>query len=143
MARVDIQCAKCLFPDVICDLLQSQLDPPTMGFLFSLGIFHGLNTNAAIRISKELIRFVFWMLEHKIPTNVLGILPVESVRGKLPTGFAIWWNKYTTTTSTPDISVSPDDFSEFDEFDDYEFDFERMLVQRGRRPLRRGPHHNF
>ncbi len=76
--------------------------------------YHGLNTNAAIRISKELIRFVFWMLEHKIPTNVLGILPVESVRGKLPTGFAIWWNKYTTTTSTPDISVSPDDFSEFD-----------------------------
>ena len=29
--------------------------------------YHGLNTDAAIRIAKELIRFVFWMMEHKIP----------------------------------------------------------------------------
>tara|TARA_Y100000590_G_scaffold438276_1_gene560909 strand:+ start:4358 stop:6877 length:2520 start_codon:yes stop_codon:yes gene_type:complete len=76
--------------------------------------YHGLNTSAAIRISKQLIRFVFWMLEHKIPTNVLGIIPVVSVRGKLPTGFAIWWNQYLITTSTPDIDVTPDDFGDFD-----------------------------
>lgn len=79
--------------------------------------YHGLNTNAAIRISKVLIRFVFWMLEHKIPTNVLGVIPVVSVRGKLPTGFAIWWHQYTTTTDTSDITVSPSDFGEFNAVD--------------------------
>jgi hypothetical protein len=76
--------------------------------------YHGLNTNAAIRIAQELIRFVFWMMEHKIPTNVLGVLPVESVRGKLPTGFAIWWNQYLITTETPDLKITIDDFGNFD-----------------------------
>ena len=76
--------------------------------------YHGLNTSAAIRIAKELIRFVFWMMEHKIPTNVLGVLPVVSVRGKLPTGFAIWWNEYLITTETSDLDITLDDFGDFD-----------------------------
>lgn len=76
--------------------------------------YHGLNTSAAIRIAQELIRFVFWMMEHKIPTNVLGVLPVVSVCGKLPTGFAIWWNQYLITTETPDLNITRDDFGDFD-----------------------------
>lgn len=75
--------------------------------------YHGLHTDAAIRIAKELIRFVFWMMEHKIPTNVLGVIPVVSVRGKLPTGFAIWWNQYLITTGTPDLKISLSDFGDF------------------------------
>ena len=76
--------------------------------------YHGLHTYAATLIAIQLIRFVFWMLEHKIPTNVLGVIPVVSVRGKLPTGFAIWWNQYLITTGTPDIDITLDDFGDFD-----------------------------
>ena len=76
--------------------------------------YHGLNTDAAIRITKQLIRFVFWMMEHKIPTNVLGVIPVVSVRGKLPTGFAIWWHQYLTTTGTPDLKILLSDFGDFE-----------------------------
>ena len=72
--------------------------------------YHGLNTRAAIRISVQLMDFVHWMLINKIPRNVLGVLPVESVRGKLQTGFAIWWNHYLSDTGVSDINVSLKDF---------------------------------
>lgn len=76
--------------------------------------YHGLTTDAAVWNARELIRFVFWLMEYKIPTNVLGVLPVESVRGKRETGFAIWWNYYLTATRMPDINVTIDDFGDFD-----------------------------
>ncbi|MEM7181199.1 MAG: hypothetical protein AAF518_09820 [Spirochaetota bacterium] len=76
--------------------------------------YHGLHTDAATRIAKQLIRFVFWLMEHKIPTNVLGVIPVVAVRGKLPTGFAIWWNQYLSTTNTNDVVVTPEDFGTFE-----------------------------
>lgn len=75
--------------------------------------YHGLNTCSAISASKALIRFVFWMLEHKIPTNVLGVIPVVSVRGKLPTGFAVWWNQYLITTDTDDLNFNSNNFGDF------------------------------
>ena len=75
--------------------------------------YHNLNTDAAIRIAKQLIIFVFWLMENKIPTIALGISADESIRGKIPIGFANWWNEFINTTSQYDIIIMPNDFGDF------------------------------
>lgn len=76
--------------------------------------YHGLNTHAATRVTKQLINFGKWMIFKQFPCSILGHMPVESVRGQLCNGFAIYWDLYLKDKNT-DINITPDDFGPFDE----------------------------
>lgn len=76
--------------------------------------YHQLNTDACVRLAKQLINFSFWMISKMYPSSVLGHMPVESVRGKLPNGFCKYWDEY-IKEGHPDIEVTPADFGEFEE----------------------------
>lgn len=71
--------------------------------------YHGLNTEASIRVTRQLMDFGFWMMKEHLPVKVLDVLPVESVRGKLPNGFNIYWKQYLRKKGLDDITLHPID----------------------------------
>ncbi len=77
--------------------------------------YHGLDTNASIRVTKQLIDFGFWLMTKQYPCSVLGHQPVSSVRGSLPNGFNTYWKQFIQETSTNEIVIGPGDFGLFDE----------------------------
>ena len=55
-------------------------------------------------------------MNQQFPCKILGHMEVDSVKGKLPSGFNIYWNKFLNETGTNDISVSLNDLQgEFNE----------------------------
>lgn len=73
--------------------------------------YHGLNTDASIRLTHQLYQFAMWMMNKDLPTTVLSVLPVESVRGTLGhNGFHHYWHAFLTETSAPDIEITESDF---------------------------------
>jgi hypothetical protein len=77
--------------------------------------YHGLNTSAAIRITRRLFDFALWLSENHYPTQILNYMPVSSARGILQPGFSFYWSKFITETEHEDIHLTPEDFGEFDE----------------------------
>jgi len=75
--------------------------------------YHGLNTLASIRIVKQLMNFGLWMISKEYPSSILGHIPVQSVRGKLPNGFCTYWMQY-LKAGNEDIDITLDDFGSFD-----------------------------
>ncbi|MGB0541667.1 MAG: hypothetical protein ACPGJP_03060 [Hyphomicrobiales bacterium] len=75
--------------------------------------YHLLNTKAAIRITKLLIEFGFWLSDNNFPVGVLDFQPIKSVRGVLPAGFSIYWDKFIKETCKEDIKLSQEDFGDF------------------------------
>jgi len=79
--------------------------------------YHGLNTQASIRVTNQLIQFAFWMMNKKYPCTVLGVIPIKSVKGQLPNGFNTYWTEWMSSTGNSDISIGLEDFGEFSESD--------------------------
>ncbi len=76
--------------------------------------YHGLSTESAIRITRQLLAFSMWMMCKQYPVSVLGHQPVSSVRGMLPNGFNRYWQEFLSeNVDNEDIVVKPDDFGEF------------------------------
>ncbi len=75
--------------------------------------YHGLNTEASIRLTNQLINFGIWMMNKNYPTTVLGVMEIKSVRGQLPNGFNIYWKEYMTETGASDLVITEADFGEF------------------------------
>jgi hypothetical protein len=76
--------------------------------------YHGLSTQAAIRVTRQLYDFCLWMMDKKYPGTVLGIQVVTSVRGQLPNGFNTYWKQF-LEEGNKDISITLEDFGAFDE----------------------------
>jgi len=76
-------------------------------------VYHGLNTNACIRIVQQLMNFGLWMISKEYPSSIVSHTPVQSVRGKLSNGFCKYWREY-IEDGNADIDVSLDDFGAFD-----------------------------
>ncbi len=77
--------------------------------------YHGLGTSASIRVTNQLIKFAFWMMDKKYPCSVLGITKVSAVKGQLPNGFNTYWTEWMESTDNSDIEIKIDDFGEFSE----------------------------
>lgn len=76
--------------------------------------YHGLGTEASIRITKKLMDFGFWMMSKTYPVSVLGIQPVNAVKGQLTNGFNPYWKEYLADTSSSEIEIKLEDFGPFD-----------------------------
>ena len=68
--------------------------------------YHGLGTNASIRVTNQLLSFAFYMLDKKYPGHVLG---------HQSNGFYYYWSTYLKETGKSDIIIQMDDFGVFDE----------------------------
>ena len=77
--------------------------------------YHGLGTNASIRVTNQLFQFALWMMGQKCPCSVLGVTKVSSVKGQLPNGFNTYWTEWLTKTANNDIEINLEDFGEFSE----------------------------
>jgi hypothetical protein len=77
--------------------------------------YHGLGTDASIRVTNQLFQFALWMMGQKYPCSVLGITKVSSVKGQLPNGFNTYWSEWLSKTGNFDINISLSDFGEFSE----------------------------
>ena len=67
--------------------------------------YHGLSTDASIRITKQLYSFAFWMMRQQYPCSVLN---------HQSGGFNTYWKKYISDSSdNTEIIVTPDDFGDF------------------------------
>ena len=75
--------------------------------------YHGLSTDASIRITRQLFDFGFFMMREMYPVGVLGHTKINSVRGELPNGFNTYWLRYLATGAL-DLVISPEDFGSFD-----------------------------
>jgi hypothetical protein len=75
--------------------------------------YHGLSTEASIRITRQLYGFCMWMMEKKYPGTVLGHQLVNSVRGQLPNGFNTYWKMF-LTEGNKDLVITPADFGHFE-----------------------------
>ena len=89
--------------------------------------YHGLSTEASIRITRQLYEFCMWMMEKEYPCSVLGHQTVTSVRGQLPNGFNTYW-KYFLNEGNKDIVVTPNDFGS--SFDQEQYLNETVLYQK-------------
>ena len=89
--------------------------------------YHGLSTEASIRITRQLYEFCMWMMEKEYPCSVLGHQTVTSVRGKLPNGFNTYWNEF-LKEGNKDIVVTPNDFCSG--FDQDQYLNETVLYQK-------------
>ena len=76
--------------------------------------YHLLNTQTAIEIAKKLFQFGLWLVENNFPCGILDFQPVKSVRGEIPAGFSVYWEKFIKDTGIEDISLNPDNFGDFD-----------------------------
>ena len=83
--------------------------------------YHGLNTAACARIVRQLMDFGLWMISKEYPCSIVGHMPVQSVRGKLPNGFCTYWAEYLEAShahahahANTDIDVTIEDFGPFD-----------------------------
>lgn len=79
--------------------------------------YHGLCTNASVRVTNQLIQFGFWMMNKKYPCTVLGVTKVNSVKGQLPNGFNTYWKEWMKLTGNTDIKINLNDFGNFSESD--------------------------
>ena len=77
--------------------------------------YHGLNTNASIRMCNQLVKFGFWLMNREYPVAVLGVTQVNSIRGCLLNGFSYYWSQYLVETGESEQTFTPEDFGEFDE----------------------------
>jgi len=76
--------------------------------------YHGLNTDASIRVTAQLFQFVIWMgITKGYPASVLDHQPVVATRGVLSNGFNNYWQEFLIETDSIDITLTPDDFGEF------------------------------
>lgn len=80
--------------------------------LIDMESYHGLNTNACIRVYKIACLFVEWMfINQKLPTGVVNFLPVKSLKGSFgmdQIGFSHWWSKFNTATGNNLLFTSED-----------------------------------
>lgn len=79
--------------------------------------YHGLGTNASIKMCNQLIKFGFWLMNNEYPVNVLGFMPVSSIRGELANGFCHYWTKFIDETKDTELVLTTDDFGPFDKND--------------------------
>lgn len=77
--------------------------------------YHGLNTNASIRICNQLVKFGLWLMSKEYPVAVLGVTQVNSIRGCLINGFSHYWTQYLTESGDSEQILTPDDFGDMDE----------------------------
>lgn len=77
--------------------------------------YHGLNTNASIRMCNQLVKFGFWLMNKEYPVAVLGVTQVNSIRGCLVNGFSHYWTEYLTEMGEIEQVFTPADFGDFDE----------------------------
>ena len=89
--------------------------------------YHGLSTEASIRITRQLYEFCMWMMEKEYPCSVLGHQTVTSVRGQLPNGFNTYWKEF-LKEGNKDIVVTPNDFCS--SFDQEQYLNETVLYQK-------------
>jgi hypothetical protein len=89
--------------------------------------YHGLSTEASIRITRQLYEFCMWMMEKEYPCSVLGHQTVTSVRGQLPNGFNTYWKEF-LKEGNKDIVVTPNDFCS--SFDKEQYLNETLLYQK-------------
>jgi hypothetical protein len=89
--------------------------------------YHGLSTEASIRITRQLYEFCMWMMEKEYPCSVLGHQTVTSVRGQLPNGFNTYWKEF-LNEGNKDIVVTPNDFCS--SFDKEQYLNETVLYQK-------------
>ena len=76
--------------------------------------YHGLNTDASIRVTNQLIEFGLWLMNMNYPTTIMGVTEVKSVKGQLVNGFHNYWKEYMIMTGALDIIITEADFGEFD-----------------------------
>tara|TARA_Y100000991_G_C21972727_1_gene350341 strand:+ start:961 stop:3330 length:2370 start_codon:yes stop_codon:yes gene_type:complete len=80
--------------------------------------YHGLNTQAAIKFTKQLFDFAIWLgITKSYPTGVLDHQPVVSVRGILPNGFTKYWEDFITQTNIEPVTFTPEDFGNFNQIE--------------------------
>ena len=89
--------------------------------------YHGLSTEASIRITRQLYEFCMWMMEKEYPCCILGHQTVTGVRGKLPNGFNTYWKEF-LKEGNKEIVVTPNDFSSG--FDQEKYLNETVLYQK-------------
>jgi hypothetical protein len=76
--------------------------------------YHGLNTNASIKMCNQLIKFGFWLMNKEYPSAVLDVKQVNSIRGCLINGFYHYWSQYLLETGEKEQNFTLEDFGEFD-----------------------------
>lgn len=76
--------------------------------------YHGLNTNASIRMCNQLIKFGFWLMNKEYPVSTLGVQAINAIKGMLPNGFSKYWEIFLSETEEHEQSFVPDDFGFFD-----------------------------
>ena len=80
--------------------------------------YHGLNTQAAIKFTKQLFDFAIWLgITKSYPTGVLDHQPVVSIRGILPNGFNKYWEDFLNETNTVPVIFTPEDFGNFNQIE--------------------------
>jgi hypothetical protein len=76
--------------------------------------YHGLGTEASIRVTQQLMDFGFWMMSKTYPVSVLGIQPVNAVKGQLSNGFNTYWKEFLVETAEKELDIKLSDFGSFD-----------------------------
>lgn len=76
--------------------------------------YHGLNTNASIRMCCQLIRFGFWLMNKEYPVAVLDVKQINAIRGMLDNGFSKYWQMFLSETGESEQMFVLEDFGSFD-----------------------------
>ena len=75
--------------------------------------YHGLNTNASIRITKQLLTFGYWLMNNNYPGFVLNVIRDDRFHNGLLNGFAPYWDMYLNDNPIDhtEITITPTDFA--------------------------------
>ena len=83
--------------------------------------YHGLNTDASIRITKQLLTFGYWMMNNNYPGFLLNVIRDDRFKNRQQNGFAPYWDMYLSdmgSTENAEIHITLDDFAdEHNKFD--------------------------
>jgi len=80
--------------------------------------YHGLNTDAAIRMTRQLFDFAVWLgITKSYPAAVLDHSPVKAVRGDLENGFNTYFQMFIDETGVTPVLFDETDFGEFNQVD--------------------------
>ena len=78
--------------------------------------YHGLGTEASIRITRLFYTFASWFAKKGYPPKVLLCISESSNIQVLPRGFSECWSQFLTETGESDIKLELKDFGTFDEY---------------------------
>lgn len=75
--------------------------------------YHGLNTNASIRITKQLLTFGYWLMNNNYPGFVLNVIRDDRFHNGLLNGFAPYWDMFLSDNpiAHTEITITPADFA--------------------------------